>query len=78
LARRRSRTPPASGSSELCVASSDSRSLGKSGQVVEIAELDRVLKENFYNRTRTAKQLGISCNALYKRIKKLGLSLGGS
>jgi transcriptional regulator of acetoin/glycerol metabolism len=39
----------------------------------EIQTLAKALKANANNRTETARQLGISRSALYKRLRKLGL-----
>ena len=51
-------------------------SLKRARELGEIKELETTLKVNNYNCTKTAKQLGISRSALYKRLHKLGLHVG--
>jgi DNA-binding NtrC family response regulator len=42
---------------------------------LEKIHIDRMLRENSYNRTKTAELLGISIKTLYLKIKKFGLSI---
>ena len=42
---------------------------------LERVHIDRVLRENSFNRARTAELLGISKKTLYLKIKRYGLSV---
>jgi two-component system response regulator AtoC len=52
------------------------RSLQKAREVGEVNELEQALRANAYNRTKTARHLGISRSALYKRLRKFGIHAG--
>jgi two-component system response regulator AtoC len=58
--------------------SADSALLSGTGDTLEHLErvhIERVLRENNFNRARTAEQLGISKKTLYLKIKRYGLSV---